>query len=64
MRRANRVNYWVRCGGCKREIAVVVEVEGERCRLLPKLLQIVRHDPIAALSLHQKAMEVFNLFWG
>ena len=27
------------------EIAVVVEVDGERCRLLPKLLQTVRHDP-------------------
>ena len=25
----NRVNYWVRCRGCKHEIAVVVELDGE-----------------------------------
>lgn len=24
---ANRVNYWVRCRGCKREIAVVIELD-------------------------------------
>ena len=26
---ANRVTYWVRCRGCKREIAVVVELDDD-----------------------------------
>jgi hypothetical protein len=26
---ADRVNYWVRCRGCKREIAIVVEIDGD-----------------------------------